>query len=223
VRNAFTLASRRYNVPVARIVELAPILFVIAAEESLGLRRAKLAQLDEVLSKVSELRSRFPHLPASIAPDFVANEAFAVEQQSIDDNDIFGRNIPDDDDSLWRYGPAEEEYDEYCENPFAIYIRELSEKHSRIAKTDSITPFDTNYFACIEDALELAGGDQEIAKGILHGLVLVHEIPSDLLGESATAARVEWLRPRIEDEQRRRNEALYEALGITSDELGGAP
>jgi hypothetical protein len=38
VRNAFTLTALRYQVPIARIVELAPLLFVLAAEASLKRR-----------------------------------------------------------------------------------------------------------------------------------------------------------------------------------------
>lgn len=44
IRNAFTLAALRYRMPIARIVELAPYLFVVAAEASLE-RRKKILKL----------------------------------------------------------------------------------------------------------------------------------------------------------------------------------
>ncbi len=42
VRNAFSLVVLRYRIPRTRIIELAPFLFVLAAERSLERRRARL-------------------------------------------------------------------------------------------------------------------------------------------------------------------------------------
>ena len=42
IRNAFSLVQMRYRVPIARIVELAPLLFVLAAEASLERRSSSI-------------------------------------------------------------------------------------------------------------------------------------------------------------------------------------
>src|SRR5215216_4570180 len=49
IRNAFSLAALYYKIPVRRIVELAPLLFVVAAEGSLKRRGEKLAELEAAL------------------------------------------------------------------------------------------------------------------------------------------------------------------------------
>jgi transcriptional regulator with XRE-family HTH domain len=55
VRNAFALAALRYKIPASQIVELAPFLFVVAAEQSLRRRSARVAELENAIDTAREL------------------------------------------------------------------------------------------------------------------------------------------------------------------------
>jgi len=210
VRNAFSLAALRYKIPVARIVELAPFLFVLAAERSLDRRRKKLSELLSLFDREDELRSSFGHLPISIAPNYEANDSVAEEQRSIDARDILGARISDD---IFRVGPVREDFVFGKHNPFVIYLREASEGEPNLAE---ITRFDAgfapNYHICPDEALAMAGGDEDLANGIVAGLVQLHEIPRELLKDEATVARVQWMRPKIE--------AAREAARKNDEEIG---
>ena len=47
VKNALVLASRRYNIKEVDIIELAPLLFLIAAEKSLAVRETNIDAIEE--------------------------------------------------------------------------------------------------------------------------------------------------------------------------------
>jgi transcriptional regulator with XRE-family HTH domain len=88
-RNAFSLVSSRYRIPMARIVEIAPFLFVLAAEASLEHRSANI---------LSERNSpqKFPHLPVTVGRrDSCAEDALDAEQDSIAQKDILAASLPD--------------------------------------------------------------------------------------------------------------------------------
>ena len=48
------------------------------------------------------------------------------------------------------------------------------------------------------EALDLAGGHEDLALAVICGLILIREIPRELLHPDAVAARVAWLRPKFE-------------------------
>ena len=68
VRNAFSLVQRRYRVPIARLVELAPYRLVLAAAASLARRKSKLLELHRKLQGAGELQASLPHLPSPLSP-----------------------------------------------------------------------------------------------------------------------------------------------------------
>ena len=67
---------------------------------------------------------------------------------------------------------------------------------------------------CRAEALDLAGGHEDLALAVLCGLVLIREIPRELLQPEAVAARVAWLRPKVES-------ALEAAAKALKDDLFG--
>lgn len=204
VRNAFSLVALRYKIPISRIVELAPLLFVLAAEGSLDRRRAKLAELEAQFEREDELRSNFPHLPYSIAPCFEADDSIAEEYASIENLDIFGLRISDD--IFYRFGPVAKEYHADKHNPFAVYLMNEVSKKDGLAEIIYLGSGHSVYRVCQEDASALADGDEELAKCILHGGVLINEMPRELLGEGTTAARIAWMRPKLEEWRARQAE-----------------
>lgn len=192
-RNAFSLAALRYKVSVSRIVELAPLLFVLAAEGSLKQRRESVEELESALDSISCLNSKFPHLPAHITyARSDAEEAIQAEKASIAACDIFAEAMPND--IYW----DDETFDSEKENPFARYLKSLSASTDGVANLDGLNSrYLTSYEVCRDQALKLAGDDENLADEILNGFAVIHKIPRELLKEDATAARVEWIRSTL--------------------------
>ena len=205
LRNAFSLVALRYQIPIARIVKLAALLFVLTAEQSLERRRSKLAELEALRDRELELVRNFPHLPASIYPSHEADDAIRAEKKSIAARDIFGSGIPDD-----VFGSFSSVGRDSGENPFVIHLEEAASEFSDIAEIvsfgDSYVASDS-YEVCREDAIKLAGGDEALADRILMGWVQLHEMPSDLLKDEAAAERMKWMRSKVEATQRQHAEA----------------
>ena len=112
VRNAFSLAARRYGVPIARIVDLAPFLFVLAAEGSLAWRRRELGELEARVHPWENLQENLPHLPKMLLMNFEVAEALEAEETSIAARDILA---DEHDAAKW-------------DNPFVLYLKE-SQSH----------------------------------------------------------------------------------------------
>lgn len=91
-RTALILASLRYNVRPADIIELAPLLFIITAEKSLAVRQAEIDAIDEQWERsVEESKKAAPHLaPAFYIPND-ADDAIISEQESIKQREVFGQ------------------------------------------------------------------------------------------------------------------------------------
>lgn len=206
IRNAFSLVALRYKTSVSRIVELAPFLFAVAAEASLRRRCEKLTELEAAFGRTSSLRPNFPHLPFWVADTYEQNEAISAEERSIARRDLFATTIPDDVFAAYD-SPRDENYDENENNPFVSYLRELASQQVDVT-IDSFGPADTSYRVGTAEALELTGGAEDLATGLLDGFLLIHEIPKNLLAKEAVSERVEWIRPKIEAARRAREEWL---------------
>ena len=224
-RNALSLVARRYRIPITRIVELAPLLFALAAEQSLERRRSKLAELEAHFDHEDSLRENFPHLPMTIAPSFEAADTIDEEKKSVADRDILGSGLSDH--IFERFGPIQESYDAAEHNPFVTYLKEASSKYSSVIEIKSFHGHGlTNYVVCREDAMKLAGGDEVIAHGILVGWVQLHEIPRELLKDDAITKRMEWMRPRVEAGQKQVDEfwdEITQDLGEKTNDEGAEP
>lgn len=172
VRNAFSLVHMRYQVPFARIVELAPFLFVLAAEASLERRRAKLSELRKAFNQAGDLESEFPHLPSSLSSR--SDEFMAAEEKSISDHDIWGDTLPD---RIFQGNepPIEPDYEESKHNPFVVYLQEATRAYADIASIRGFSRSSSDFDVCREDALELAGNNEELAKSFVDGKVILHK------------------------------------------------
>jgi hypothetical protein len=114
---------------------------------------------------------------------------------------------------------AHPEYDDDEDNPFVAYLKELATAYEHIVVA-AVGPTRTDYEVGRSEALDLAGGDERLAKGLIDGTVLIHEIPRNLLGKEVAAKRVEWLHHKC-DEADRRLKTLREALeGLFDDDSG---
>src|SRR5262249_45381778 len=87
-RNGLTLVSRRYGVEPSRIIELAPFLFVLAAEESLRRRRERIDAVERACEAARAAERDIRYLPL---PNFTySEENIAAEHESISRRDLFG-------------------------------------------------------------------------------------------------------------------------------------
>jgi transcriptional regulator with XRE-family HTH domain len=194
VRNAFSLTVLRYRLPIARIIELAPFLFVAAAEASLERRRAKLAELEALFDEGEDALNRnFPYLPFELVSNYGA--ALDAEKASIDERDILAAELPDEIFLSW---PVAHKYDAAEHNPFVLHLKQASPADTSVASIGRFGRHDVEFSVCREDALKLAAGEAELADGIVNGWVLLNEMPRDLLGDDAAEARTTWLREKVD-------------------------
>jgi transcriptional regulator with XRE-family HTH domain len=180
IRNAFELVARRYGVSVAKIAQLAPLLFVIVADASLRHRREKLHEFEAALDHISELGSHLPHFTASCFYGMDDHEqSIRAEEASIDSRDLFG---------LDRFDP-DGVHDEEEANPFVAYLKALTAGRDDIT-VSALGPTSIEYRVCHSVATELAGGDEQVADWLLKGEVPIHRMPRGL---KTVAERVEWM------------------------------
>ena len=149
-RNALNLVAGRYRVAPSEIVELAPYLFVWAAEESLRRRQERLSQLVQVLDQTKTLGRELRHLSPQLNIFLYADDAIAAEQSSINERDLFGSSI-----TLDLAGVAPD-FDAHDENPFAMFLRELGSSFSAVATFEGWSG-SPRYRVCPEEAAELVG------------------------------------------------------------------
>jgi len=196
-RNALNLVARRYRVSPSQIVELAPLLFVWAAEESLRRRQERLSKLDQVLDQTKTLGRELRHLSPQMNIFSYADDAIAAEQSSINERDLFGSSIKLD---LAGMGP---DFDADYENPFAMFLRELGSSFSAVATFEEWSgSWSPRYRVCPEEAAELVGGDSNRADEILRGDVALNEIPKEIRKHGMEKERAEWVRAKAEEYRR---------------------
>lgn len=211
VRNAYTLVARRYRVPATRIVEIAPLLFLIAAERSLERRLKNLEQLQRLLDASDAMRSQFPHLPPSVTPAYRASDAIHAERASIEAKDILGQSIPP---GVFD-GFDGSDYDEAVDSPFACYLRDQTRDLSSAAQ---LIAFDekwaVQYEVCEEEALALADSDPYLAGNIVGGNIPLHEMPREFFAPEALQERLDWMKSQVKEQ-----EAAFESIRGQRDEL----
>jgi transcriptional regulator with XRE-family HTH domain len=204
-RNALALVARRYKVTPAQIVELAPFLFYIAAERSLGVRRRKLSEVWNVAGDLEKVRNSIRNLPRT---DYGNEKELFVEEDSIKAADIFGRVVS--------RAPIHStlDADDDQGNPFANFLRNEAAEFADAASfvswwDDTGAP---EYRICSAEAVELVGGDAAAAGPILNGAVPLHEMPKEIRSGSPEA-RALWARARAEEAQKE----IAELLGLLDD------
>ena len=180
--NALLLVSRRYHVPMIRVLEIAPLLFLFAAEESLDWRRQNLRSMKAAY----QMRHKFDHLNVGFLPEKDADRLIAEEEKSISQNDILAEKLPES------VAGAKIYINET--NPFSSYLSEKSMKYSDelIWGLDFAKDY-TSYFACSGDALDIAGGDEMAQEWILMSEFLLSDMPKHLWENDALPERLAWM------------------------------
>jgi transcriptional regulator with XRE-family HTH domain len=190
-RNALRLVAKRYGVNRRTIIELAPLLFYIAAEQSLSSRRERLKGIREAADTLYHLQCKIQHLP----PHWPVDEgALSLEHASIEARDLFGRKLEEGSHPF--LNDFVEAYDVAEHNPFAAFLNEAlsaarGPKHpdEGYGSVQCAPLGGPSYGICHDEAAEIVGGDQEAAIAIVHGRVALHEMPKGTPAEMAQWAR----------------------------------
>ncbi len=187
-RNAMALVAKRYGVTRQQIIEAAPLLFFIAAEQCLQDRQHRLAAFTDALNSAQDARP--PHMNLDFYD--IDDEALEVEEKSIRARDLFGAEI------AAASGAFAE--DEETENPFARFLSDwLAEaQQNRKAVVGWGHGDSPRYYICPDEVLSLVGGDKEAASLILKGIVALHEMPTEVRRSSAEE-KATWVRAQYQE------------------------
>lgn len=169
-RNALSLVAARYHIKPSHILQLAPLLFLWAAEESLKQRQQRLDDLAAQWEAIGP-HARFQHLHGNLTYNWQGEEVMEEERRSIAKRDIFGLLI-DDDARL-------PDYEESEQNPMAQFLRGLVASLGNLASFEHFAPFwdRPGYTLGRDEALAFVGGHEEAANHIVNGYAPLHELP----------------------------------------------
>ena len=209
-RNALTLVARRYGISRESIIEAAPLLFFIAAEQSLKERQRRITDVRAAADALVDLQRAVRHLPMHWPID---ESAVSSEEQSIKARDVFGRKVLANSHEF--ISDFELEFDVAAENPFVAFLRDNFSKVSdsnEVAQSVRWHPDRwPSYQICAEQAGTIVGNDAGAARAILSGVAALHEMPKGTPQE-----RAEWARAESNREDRASAD-IRAALGLSPD------
>ena len=197
----YDLIERRYNVSLEDVVNIAPVLFIKAAQESL-VRQKRVLEEDvlEIVANISRMPGEPQYHSLDTIPDmlieFVDNDdnCFVHRMKAIGDNDIFEWNVPYED--AGGYDPLVEP------NPFAYYLQEMCASeigHNMASVSDSEY---RSYFpggkmpicdVCYEDIKKIILGSHDAGLALSTGVVRIKDIPEKYWEPREAGNRVAWL------------------------------
>lgn len=206
VRNALALVALRYRVSPANILQLAPFLFLWAAEKSLAQREEKLDEIEQGWEALQDI-SLPGHLPHTVTGSTGGGQkAIEAERRSIAARDLFGYTLDFEDD-------LPDHFDDEKANPFAVFLSGLASETRGQAEFEYWSRyFDGPEFSLApEMAHALVEGDSEAATQIVTGAAPLHEIPADVRKEGGSAI-AEWARARGEEFSKSLEEILLSEM-----------
>lgn len=222
-QNALHLAAKRYAVQAEEILDFAPLLFDLAAMESLLRRRANLNALNERSEALADLGNAFAHLSGQLVENWRADEIAGLEDKSIRFLDIRGLLIDSDDPTI---DPWPINYDEHTDNPFIRFLRDraqqIANQSSWCGEIEGWSSVTLDYTICEPEASAFAQGEEDIISAIYSGLFKIDELPAGLRNDDRNAERQEWLREQVkagEAKIRRFTSGLLLELGLPPETL----
>jgi transcriptional regulator with XRE-family HTH domain len=196
-RNALALTALRYRVTPTFVLKLAPLLFDIAARQSLRARKESIEDVERRQAAVREMQSRVPHLPSlATCAHHAQDAALAAEERSIAAHDLFADSVRAD-KSLNDYW-LEDDFN--APNPFQAFLSRLAEEAGCGAQIEEVARNEEPRFTILRDeALSFAGGDEELAESILDGSIPLSELPKGLHAQERLPDRLAWLRVKRDE------------------------
>lgn len=215
VRNAAMLVAKRYGVSVTEVFEFAPLLFHIAAEESLQSRTERLSRLAEARQLIADVGSEYFHIAPRIGNDWQAEDMEGLEEKSIRQNDIRGRLLDSHDDF---FDIRPHDYDDEEQNAFIGFLKsKLAALDRSGTEVGVVTGWghrgSPDFTICKREAATYFGGDEIVADDAIEGQFALHELPRELRSDEQLDARVSWAKNKIE-ENRAKAAALFDEFEI---------
>lgn len=202
----YRFLEARYGVKAHSIIRAAPLLFLITAEMSLAERRERLAELEDALSGVPEdFHSHLGDVRIGLGR---VEEAGRAEAQSIEQRDLSGSTITEDEWSEWYKGSGD------------LYVDFLDRKARELAP-DAVGEWDevSGNFASLSVSLfdttlkELSTGDPLARLALESGDVHPRDIPKELRADDKSEARARWLAKHCSEETKKAHEKRLAELG----------
>lgn len=192
-RLRYELLERRFGVRFREVIEMAPLMFALLAEQSLAWRREQLGQFEDALNTAAELgradRLRFTRIDQ-------ARDYLGLEENAIWKGDLFGDPWEDVGDASY-FEPGE------TVNPFADYLRHLAadlEDERVSVGYDSGIPNVPRYSVYEDDLARVTGGSTLARVALMFGEVKIADIPDELLAEDAPSEeRAAWIEGRASE------------------------
>ena len=209
-RLAYDLVKKRYGVNATEIINVAPLLFVLLAEGSLARRSERMAAMEDSVDRLDESMGISADCNLLSIATLIANDALALEGESIAKADILGEHLFSPDGFI---RIPEEPFDPAISNPFAAYLRQLAGDldNPGVVETKADlsygSPFGKfpDYDICSQEIDALANGSADARRALETGHARLSEIPEELMAEDADEARAAWLAERLPE--------LYRNLG----------
>ncbi len=188
-KNVLAACAHRYGLPQTAIVEAAPLMFFILAEQSLRERREKVAEMRRLLDQQEALAQTagLKHLYSNVSPTDSVLFALDAEEKSIDKRDLFGAGL----DALREAGDLHWDCDEEEQgwlNPFAKFL-------DRAANDVATFVAFTREGACFPllDLFTEMLGPSKAAGLAAEGSAPFHAMPKSLLAAGKQEDAAAWL------------------------------
>lgn len=171
-RNALALVAHRYGVSVRTIIELAPMLFTLTAEQHLADRRADLAGVENALELAESKTPSYTLLFHEHTYD-----ALAFERNAIHRRDLFLDQCDDPARAL----DLNYEFDTHA--PYPLWLKQKLRETAYLGEIEWWwRDSEPRFTAAVDDALWLTAGDREIAEAIVKGHVAINQLQKDERG-----------------------------------------
>lgn len=203
-RNALALVARRYGVTRRQIVEVAPLLFAIMAEQSLAERRNRLDGYYDAAPSHLRGSLRGPY-------DEDDHELLGAEERSIRQRDLFAARVGDRGEN------------HHKANPFAVFLSKMLyetdlKKGNGVTWEEGEAP---SYLIGIEELIDLLGKDVDACKLVLSGAVALAEMPRDTR-KATPEARASWVKEKAALRDHEQRATLKDLEWPDTDQIAAA-
>ena len=207
---AYELIERRYKVTLGEVINMAPLLFAVVAEQSLAWRNVEAERINDAADRLVKLASS--RMRVALHGGNAVNEV-GHEWEAISRPDLFNDPFPADYDFF-----PDEDWDG---NPSADYLRMLVEelepfwgelgdsdagpgriRFETYDRTGAVAPRVPQYSVCGDDLHEIAEPHSDALYALHAGDAHLSDIPNELLADEAAEERRAWLEDRLSPKSR---------------------
>lgn len=193
----FDLIAQRYGTTINAVLQFAPVLFVLFAEQSLKWRAKRRQERFSKIDQICQIKALFPALETLI--EGVGEQAYkdlALEFEAIQERRLYDTG-GDWKTLVWgAMNPATEFLADQIRElglEREVWLRDSPDLESELFNVynDDELPLTR---VCVTALQEITGGDAQARLALVHGAIRVPDIPKELLGAENTLERIQWLR-----------------------------